>query len=96
MLCESKTGYLLNFIIYTSATTEYLDQPDPLPMKFHEYKNPSKVVLSLLYDYLHKGYCVTLDNYYTSPELADASVSCDTDCYSTFRKKQSLPNQCWE
>ena len=28
MLCESKTGYLLNFIIYTGATTEY-----PLPMK---------------------------------------------------------------
>ena len=62
MLCESKTGYLLNFIIYTGATTEYPDQPDPLPTKFDEYKSPSKVVLSLLHDYLHKGYCVTLDN----------------------------------
>ena len=36
MLCKSKTGYLLNFIIYTGATTEYPDQPDPLPMKFDE------------------------------------------------------------
>ena len=59
-------------------------------MKFDEYESPSKVVLSLLHDYLHKGYCVTLDDYYTSPELADA------DCNSTLRKKQSLPNQYWE
>ena len=43
MLCESKTGYLLNFIIYTGATTEYLDQPDPLLMKFYECKSPSKL-----------------------------------------------------
>ena len=69
MLCESKMGYLLNFIIYTGATTEYPDQPDPLPVIFDEYKSPSKVVLSLLHDYLHKGYCVTLDNYYTFPEF---------------------------
>ena len=84
MLCESKMGYLLNFIIYTGATTEYPDQPDPLPVIFEEYKSPSKVVLSLLHDYLHKGYCVTLDNYYTSPELADALVSCNTDFYGTL------------
>ena len=36
MFCENKTGYLLNFIIYTGATTEYPDHPDPLPMKFDE------------------------------------------------------------
>ena len=65
-------------------------------MKFDEYESPSKVVLYLLHDYLHKGYCITLDSYYTSPELADALVSCDTDCNSTLRKKQSLPNQYWE
>ena len=96
MLCESKTGYLLNFIIYTGATAEYSVQPDPLPIKFDEYKNPSKVVLSLLHDYLHKGCCVTLDNYYTSLELANALVSCGTDCYGTLLKKQPLPNQYWE
>ena len=63
MLCQSKTGYLLNFIFYRGATTEYPDQSEPLPIKFAEYKSPSKVVLSLLHDYLHKGCCVTLDNY---------------------------------
>ena len=96
LFCESKTGYLLNFIIYTGATTEYLDQPDPSPVKFDVYKSPSKVVLSLLNDYLHKGYCVTLDNYYTSPELTDALVSCDADCYGTLLKIHGLPNQYWE
>ena len=56
MLCESKMGYILNFIIYIGATTEYPDQPDPSTMKFHEYKSPSKVIPSLLHDYLHKRY----------------------------------------
>ena len=49
--------------LYRRAAAEYPAQPDTLPMKFDEYENPSKVVLSLLNDYLHKGYCVTLDNY---------------------------------
>ena len=39
MLCESKMGYLLNFIIYAGATTEYPHQPNPLPMKFGLVKN---------------------------------------------------------
>ena len=55
-----------------------------------------KVVLSLLHDCLHKGYCVTLDNYYTSPELTDALLSCDTNSYGTLRKKLGLPSQFWE
>ena len=40
--------------------------------------------------------CVRLDNYRTSPELADALVLYNTDCYGTLRKKHGLPNQCWE
>lgn len=32
MPCESKTAYLLNFIIYASATTQYPNQTDPLVM----------------------------------------------------------------
>ena len=41
ILCESKTGYLL--LIYTGTTTKCLDQPDPLPVKFYEYENSSKL-----------------------------------------------------
>lgn len=95
MLCESQSGYLLNFIIYTGATTEYLNPLANLDLPFDTYKSPSKVVLSLLHDYLNKGYCVTLDNYYTLPELAEALLLNDTDCYGTLRKKSNLPDDFW-
>ena len=75
MLCESKTGYLLNLIIYVKATTKHPQQPEPLPMKFDECKSQSQVVFSLLHDYLHVVYCVTLDNYYTFSELANTLPS---------------------
>ena len=42
MLCESNTGYLSNFIIYTGATTAYPVGPLVLPKPFDEYKNPLK------------------------------------------------------
>lgn len=60
MVCESGTGYLLRFIICTGASAVYQE-----PTK-ENHSNPSKVVISSLY----KGYCVALDNYYTSPEIA--------------------------
>ena len=49
-----------------------------------------QIVLSLLHDCLHKGYSVTLDNYQTSPELADALVSYDTNFYGTLRIKKKF------
>ena len=54
------------------------------------------VVLSLLHDYLNIGYCVILDDYYASSWLANALISCDTDCYGTCRKKKGLPKQLWD
>ena len=95
MLCESQTGYLLKFIIYTGATTTYPDAPPDLLTSFDDHKSPSKVVLSLLTGYVNAGYCVTLDNYYTSPELAKELVNLGTDCYGTLRKKQGLPVDFW-
>ena len=93
MLCESGSGYLWNFIIYTDATTVF-DEPamaDEISSNFEDLKSPSKVVLSLLGDLLRKGYSVTLDNYYTSTEIAEALLSIDTDCYGTLKAKTNLP-----
>ena len=71
MLCESSTGYLTSFIIYTGATTDYGTlEENQLAKPFEDYKSPSRVVLSLLKPLLNKGYVVTLDNYYTSPEYS--------------------------
>ena len=44
---------------------------------------------------LNQGYCVTLDNYYTSPEIATALISQEIDCYGTLKKKAGLPPDFW-
>ena len=64
MVCESGTGFLLRFIICTEASTVYQESTK------ENHSNPSKVVISSLYGFYNKGYCVALDNYYTSPEIA--------------------------
>lgn len=35
-----------------------------------------------------KGYKLTLDNFYTSPEVAKALLEAQTDCFGTLRKKE--------
>ena len=97
MLCESSSGYLWNFIVYTGATTDYTEpeQPANNPFNFEDLKSPSKVVLSLLSDLLGEGYSVTLDNYYTSPEIAQILLSYNTDCFGTLRSKANLPHDFW-
>jgi len=95
MLCESNTGCLLNFIVYVGANTDYPNAPANLPQAFETYKSLSKVVLSLLHQYLNKGYRVTLDDYCTSPELVKALLLYQTDCYGTLRKKENLPHDFW-
>ena len=95
MLCVSNTGYLSNFIIYTEAATNYTAPLINLPMPFDNYKSLSKVVVSLMTDFLQCGYCLTLDNYYISPEIAETLLSLETDCYGTLKKKQTLLHDFW-
>ncbi|XP_067122000.1 piggyBac transposable element-derived protein 4-like [Centruroides vittatus] len=78
MLCESETGYLHNFLIYTGKGT-------CLNKKYGHFLFTSQVVLSLLDPLLDKGYCLTTDNYYTSPQLADYLITRKTDCCGTLR-----------
>ena len=92
MVCESDTGYLLRFIVYTGAFTVYQDPVEELSKQFDDYTNPSKVVLPFLRGFYNEGYCVTLDNFYTSPEIAKELLSLGADCYGTLRKKQDLPS----
>ena len=56
MPCESNTDYLSNFIIYTGATTNYTAPLVNLQMPFDNYKSPSKVVVSLMTDFIQCGY----------------------------------------
>ena len=95
MLCESNTGYLSNFIIYTGATTNYTAPLVNLQMPFDNYKSPSKVIVNLMTDFIQWGYCLTLDKYYTSAEIAETLLSLETDCYGTFQKNQNLLHDFW-
>ena len=85
MLCESKPGYLSNFIIYTGSSTDYGDCQNivlsgidnrNLPPSFENYKSLSKVVLSLMKPFLNKGYCLNLDNYCKSQGMIQKKYGC--------------------
>ena len=94
MVCESSTAYVSLFIIYTEQSTDY---PAPnnkaLLKEWDEYSKASKIVLFLADQFLNLGYWVTLDNYYTVPELAAEFYHLNTDCIGTYKK--SLPGDFW-
>ena len=78
LLCESNSGYIWKSIIYTGKDTILLDEYNNLPVS-------SQIVMTLIKDLLGKGYCLTTDNFYTSPQLADLLVTHKTDTYGTLR-----------
>jgi len=81
-LCESQTGYIWNSVLYTGKGTQF-------NQKYAEYTS----VLSLLDQLLGKGYCVTMDNFYTSPELLETLIKNKTDAYTTVRgNRKNLPD----
>ena len=54
----------------------------------------SQAVLSLADNLLDQGYCITTDNFYTSPELADYLISHKTDIYGTMRvHRKEVPSE---
>ncbi|GBN92992.1 PiggyBac transposable element-derived protein 4 [Araneus ventricosus] len=77
-LCESSSGYIWNSLIYTGKDM-------PLWNESPNYKSTTNIVMTLSEDLLDKGYCVTLDNFYTSPEFAELLLSHRTDVYGTLR-----------
>ena len=79
ILADSETGYIVNFEIYTGKK----DAPDNKGAMYH-------IVMRLLENHLGQGYCVFMDNYYTSPTLLLDLVSRGTDAIGTclFKRKQ--------
>ncbi|XP_068103433.1 piggyBac transposable element-derived protein 4-like [Hyperolius riggenbachi] len=77
MLCESISGYIWNSVIYTGKGTKF----DP---KYSAYGLATSSVLTLIDPFLDKGYCLTTDNFYTSPELYEYLLH-KTDAYGTVR-----------
>ncbi|CAH2019884.1 unnamed protein product [Acanthoscelides obtectus] len=87
ILAESSTGYTYNFLIYTGADTNYGDSFASEPLS-------ARVVLELSNNILDKGYCLFLDNYYTSVDLAEKLSMRRTDCVGTMRlNRKGIPKK---
>ena len=78
VLCDSQTGYIWNFFIYTGKDTAY-------NQLYKDFPIVSKIVLTLMHELLDKGYCLYTDNFYTSPTLADVLADRLTDTVGTLR-----------
>lgn len=70
MSCKTDTGCIWNYTIYEhmSKGTEFYD-------KYKNYSLATKSVMTMMDLFLEKGYCATLWNFYTSPELVDLLVT---------------------
>ena len=77
-LCVSSTSYVWNFIVYTGMDTIY-GQRHP------GEQTSSRIVLEVAHDLLDRGYCLYLDNWYTSPKLVDILCTGKTDVVGTMK-----------
>lgn len=61
ILCDCDTGYVLDVIVYTGKETEITNSED--------LGISGSIITTFLKDYLNKGHCLYIDNWYTSPDL---------------------------
>ncbi|GFU97755.1 piggyBac transposable element-derived protein 4 [Trichonephila clavipes] len=84
-LCESESGYIWNSLIYTGKGTAFNEN-------YNDYGLSTKSVLTLIHELKGKGYCLSTDNFYTSPELAELLIDSKTDICGTLRpNRKGLP-----
>ncbi|KAL0879784.1 hypothetical protein ABMA27_003495 [Loxostege sticticalis] len=90
-LCESKTGYLYRFDIYTGKNTE---RGDVVASSADLAGKSTQVDLDLLKGLERLGHCVTMDNYYNCPALARYLKSIGFDCLGTLRfSRKHVPKE---
>ncbi|GFS91071.1 piggyBac transposable element-derived protein 4 [Trichonephila clavipes] len=84
-LCESESGYIWNSLIYTGKGTAFKEN-------YNDYGLSTKSVLTLIHELKGKNYCLSTDNFYTSPELAELLIDSKTDICGTLRpNRKGLP-----
>lgn len=82
-LCTSN-GILLDFIVYCGAKIKpphSANNPDNL-------STTELIVAHLMKDYLFQGHCLFIDNFYTTPRLADYLLQKKTVLCGTVRKNR--------
>jgi len=80
-LCESSTGCVWNFIVYTGKDNIY-GQRHP------GEKTSLRIVLEVVHELLDRSYCLYLDNWYIIPNLVDILCTRKTDVVGTMRKNR--------
>ena len=79
-LCESSSGYLWSFIIYTGKDTVF-----QTAYISDTTTKTAEIVLSFVQPLLKKGHMLWMDNFYNSPALAERLKSLNTNCVGTLR-----------
>lgn len=68
-LCENRTGYICNFLLYVGKDTRFDEE-------LNNEHFSSKVVIQLSKDLLNKGYFITMDNFFSRIQLFQFLTDC--------------------
>lgn len=83
-LVDCETGFLIDFIVYTGSDTDY--------EKFG-LGISGDIVAHFLKPYFNKGHVIYVDNWYSSPQLAEFLHDHNTGMCGTVRKnRKCMPN----
>ena len=84
VLCDCKSGFLQDLILYTGKDTQIGGT--------ETFGVSGAVVLELLEQYLGRGHTLFIDNWYTSPLLAEELLKYDTGiCGTVKRNRKHMP-----
>lgn len=90
-LCESHTGYMARFQIYTGKSD--VSVLNDMNVSVDLGGKSTKVVLELLKGLESRGHRLTMDNFYNCPSLARYLKSKGFDCLGTLRTcRRNVPN----
>jgi len=88
-LCESSSGYLWAFIIYTGKDTVF-----QTAFISGDTNKTAEIVLSLVEPLLKKGRMLWMDNFYNSPALIQRLRTLKTECVGTLRlSRKDVPQR---
>jgi len=89
-LCESRTGYLWCFLVYTGINTVL-----QLSLITPDSPKTAAVVLELLEPLFGCGHMLWIDNFFSSPELArKPKIDDSTDCVGTLKlNRKNVPKE---
>lgn len=81
VLCDCKTGYVLDFIVYTGATSD-------VDIFYKKFGRSGNIVVNLLQQYLGKGHQLFVNNWFSSPALFKFLHNCTINSCGTVRKRR--------